>query len=63
MHDQLEWMRASLDGLSFDGSTVLEIKCPINVRDQSAAKQGHVAKSSLRSARFKAQNSDMASKT
>ena len=28
MHDQLEWMRASLDGLSFDGSTVLEIKWP-----------------------------------
>ena len=27
VHDQLEWMRASLDGLSFDGS-VLEIKCP-----------------------------------
>src|SRR5262249_25417478 len=41
-HDQLEWMRASLDGLSFDGSTVLEIKCPMNVRDQTAAKQGSV---------------------
>ena len=27
---QLEWMRASLDELSFDGSTVLEIKCPMN---------------------------------
>jgi putative phage-type endonuclease len=39
VHDQREWMRASLDGLSFDGSTVLEIKCPINVRDQSAAKR------------------------
>ncbi len=35
VHDQLEWMRASLDGLSFDGSTVLEIKCPMNVRDQT----------------------------
>ena len=42
VHDQLEWMRASLDGLSFDGSTVLEIKCPMNVRDQSAAQQGSV---------------------
>src|SRR3984893_18796396 len=35
-------MRASLDGLSFDGSTVLEIKCPMNVRDQTAAQQGSV---------------------
>ena len=42
VHDQLEWMRASLDGLSFDGSTVLEIKCPMNVRDQTAAQQGGV---------------------
>src|SRR6201998_959258 len=42
VHDQLEWMRASLDGLSFDGSTVLEIKCPMNGRDQSAARQGSV---------------------
>jgi putative phage-type endonuclease len=42
VHDQLEWMRASLDGLSFDGSTVLEIKCPMNVRDQTAAQQGNV---------------------
>ena len=42
VHDQLEWMRASLDGLSFDGSTVLEIKCPMNARDQTAAQQGSV---------------------
>src|SRR5216683_4834839 len=35
-------MRASLDGLSFDGSTVLEIKCPMNVRDQTVAQQGSV---------------------
>jgi len=42
VHDELEWMRASLDGLSFDGATVLEIKCPTNVRDQSAAKAGNV---------------------
>jgi putative phage-type endonuclease len=42
VHDELEWMRASLDGLSFDGSTVLEIKCPMNVRDHSAAQQGNV---------------------
>jgi hypothetical protein len=33
-------MRASLDGLSFDGSTVHEIKCPMNVRDRTAAQQG-----------------------
>ena len=42
VHDELEWMRASLDGLSFDGSTVLEIKCPTNMRDQSAAREGSV---------------------
>jgi len=42
VHDELEWMRASLDGLSFDGATVLEIKCPTSVRDQSAAKAGSV---------------------
>ena len=42
VHDQLEWMRASVDGLSFDGSTVLEIKCPINERDRMAAQQGQV---------------------
>jgi len=42
VHDELKWMRASLDGLSFDGATVLEIKCPTNVRDQSAVKAGRV---------------------
>ena len=42
VHDELEWMRASLDGLSFDGSTVLEIKCPLSLRDSNAAQQGRV---------------------
>jgi putative phage-type endonuclease len=42
VHEKLEWMRASLDGLSFDGSTVLEIKCPLNLRDHRAAQQGRV---------------------
>jgi len=42
IHEKLEWMRASLDGISFDGSTVLEIKCPLSVRDQNAAQQGRV---------------------
>ena len=42
VHDELSWMRASLDGLSFDGSTVLEIKCPLNQCDRSAAQQGQV---------------------
>jgi len=41
-HEELEWMRASLDGLSFDGSTVLEIKCPLNVRDRAAAQARRV---------------------
>jgi putative phage-type endonuclease len=42
VHDDLEWMRASVDGLSFDGSTVLEIKCPLSRRDRVAAQQGQV---------------------
>jgi len=42
VHDELEWMRASLDGLSFDGSTVLEIKCPVSVRDRAGAQQGRI---------------------
>jgi predicted phage-related endonuclease len=42
VHERLDWMRASLDGLSFDGSIVLEIKCPINLRDRNAAAQGWV---------------------
>ena len=42
VHDQMEWMRASLDRLSFEGSIVLEIKCPINLRDQTAAQRGRV---------------------
>ncbi len=48
VHDQLEWMRASLDGLSFDGSTVLEIKCPMNVRDQISRSTGKRASAVLR---------------
>jgi putative phage-type endonuclease len=42
VHDELEWMRASLDGLSFDGAIVLEIKCPTSQRDRTAAQQGRV---------------------
>ena len=42
VHDELEWMRASLDGLSFDGSTALEIKCPMSQRDRTAAQEGRV---------------------
>ena len=42
VHDELQWMRASLDGLSFDGAIVLEIKCPTSQRDRTAAQQGRV---------------------
>ncbi len=42
VHQELEWMRASLDGLSFDGSTLLEIKCPLSLRDRASAQQGHI---------------------
>ena len=41
VHEEFEWMRASLDGLSFDGSTLLEIKCPLNLRDDRA-QQGRI---------------------
>ena len=42
VHQEFEWMRASLDGLSFDGSTLLEIKCPLNLRDRASAREGRV---------------------
>ena len=42
VHDQLDWMRASLDGFSFDGSIVLEIKCPLSGRDQAALQEGRI---------------------
>ena len=42
VHDQLEWMRASLDGLSFDGSTLLEVKCPLSLRDRASAQEGRI---------------------
>jgi putative phage-type endonuclease len=42
VHDGLEWMRASLDGLSFDGSIALEIKCPWGNRDQTALRTGRI---------------------
>jgi putative phage-type endonuclease len=42
VHEKLEWMRASLDGLSFDGATLVEIKCPLSLRDRVSAQQGRV---------------------
>jgi len=42
VHQEFEWMRASLDGLSFDGSTLVEIKCPLNLRDRTSAQEGRV---------------------
>jgi putative phage-type endonuclease len=42
VHDGLEWMRASLDGLSFDGSIALEIKCPWGDRDHAALRAGRI---------------------
>jgi putative phage-type endonuclease len=41
-HDRLSWMRASLDGLNFDGSLVLEVKCPQSRRDHGLALEGRV---------------------
>jgi len=42
VHDQLDWMRASLDGLSFDGLLVLEVKCPLKIRDHQMALAGRI---------------------
>ncbi len=42
VHEEFDWMRASLDGISFDGTTVLEIKCPLSVRDRTSAREGRV---------------------
>jgi putative phage-type endonuclease len=42
VHQEMEWMRASLDGLSFDGSTLLEIKCPLSLRDRASAQEGRI---------------------
>ena len=39
-HDDREWMRASLDGLSLDGAIALEIKCPLNGKDHETAQRG-----------------------
>jgi len=35
-------MRASLDGLSFDGTTLVEIKCPLSLRDRASAQGGRI---------------------
>ena len=42
VHERLDWMRASLDGLSFDGSTLVEIKCPLSLLDRASAEQGRI---------------------
>ena len=42
LHQDFDWMRASLDGLSFDGSTLLEIKCPLSLRDRTSAQEGRI---------------------
>jgi putative phage-type endonuclease len=41
VHDELPWLRASLDGLSEDGQIVLEIKCP-NDKAHFTALRGNV---------------------
>lgn len=40
-HPQFDWMRASLDGVSFDGQRILEIKCP-GKADHEIAMRGHL---------------------
>lgn len=38
-HDAVDWMFASLDGYSADGQTIVEIKCP-GIVDQESARSG-----------------------
>ena len=40
-HPQLPWMMASLDGLSDDGQTLVEVKCPGQV-DHKTAQEGNI---------------------
>lgn len=40
-HSDHSWMRLSADGISMDGSTLLEIKCP-GIKDWEVAKSGKV---------------------
>jgi putative phage-type endonuclease len=42
VHQRFDWMRASLDGLSFDGSTLVEIKCPLSLKDRASARAGRI---------------------
>jgi putative phage-type endonuclease len=42
MHDRLDWMRASLDGISFDSAVILEIKCPLSSGDHALARDGQI---------------------
>jgi putative phage-type endonuclease len=41
-HDSRDWMRASLDGISFDSAVILEIKCPLSSRDHALAREGQI---------------------
>jgi putative phage-type endonuclease len=41
-HDRLPWMRASLDGLNFDRTIAVEVKCPLRRGDHEAALSGQV---------------------
>lgn len=43
IHDQYEWMIASLDGITLDNKIVVEIKCP-GKTDHSSALKGRVPK-------------------
>lgn len=42
-HESIDWMAASLDGMSIDQSAIVEIKCP-GKKDHSAALKGDVPK-------------------
>lgn len=41
IHDKHTWMMASLDGISFDGTTIVEIKCP-NKEVHALAEKGEI---------------------
>lgn len=41
-HDKFDWMMASLDGLSDDGQTLVEIKCPSSISSHVKACAGEI---------------------
>lgn len=42
IHDEHDWMLASMDGMSSDGTLIVEIKCPTELANHLSAREGQV---------------------